>query len=201
MSRSRRVVAALATLAVAAGLAGCALPTGSGTAAPTAVPDPVTAAVAGPTPTTLDIPRLGIEGEPLVGLGLDPDMSIEEPPVTAPDVAGWYELGVHPGDPGPAVILGHVSGRPPGAPRPISGVFARLHTLRPGDTITVGRDRAEPARFVVYETTRAPKVAFPTERVYGNTAGPELRLITCGGDFDTSRRSYRDNWIVFARAA
>jgi hypothetical protein len=25
-----------------------------------------------------------------------------------------------------------------------------------------------------------------------------LRLVTCGGDFDSRRRSYRDNIIVFA---
>jgi hypothetical protein len=44
-----------------------------------------------------------------------------------------------------------------------------------------------------------PKDAFPTERVYGNTDAPELRLITCGGEFDRDERSYRDNIIAFAR--
>ena len=44
-----------------------------------------------------------------------------------------------------------------------------------------------------------PKDAFPTDRVYGPTAGPELRLITCGGSFDRSAGSYRDNTVVFAR--
>jgi hypothetical protein len=39
---------------------------------------------------------------------------------------------------------------------------------------------------------------FPTDAVYGDTAGPELRLITCGGTFDRATHSYRDNVIVYA---
>ena len=46
---------------------------------------------------------------------------------------------------------------------------------------------------------RFSKSAFPTAEVYGNTAGPELRLVTCGGDFDRAAHSYRDNVVVFAR--
>jgi hypothetical protein len=34
--------------------------------------------------------------------------------------------------------------------------------------------------------------------VYGMTPEPTLRLITCGGVFDSASRSYRDNVIVFA---
>ena len=38
--------------------------------------------------------------------------------------------------------------------------------------------------FEVYDVVSAPKTAFPTDRVYGDTPTPELRLITCGGEFD-----------------
>ena len=41
-------------------------------------------------------------------------------------------------------------------------------------------------------------VEFPTDQVYGDTAEPTLRLITCGGDFDQSVRSYQGNLIVYA---
>ncbi|MDQ4130605.1 MAG: class F sortase, partial [Actinomycetota bacterium] len=47
---------------------------------------------------------------------------------------------------------------------------------------------------------RVAKEAFPTARVYGNTPGPELRLITCGGVFDSTSGHYRDNVIVYAKA-
>ena len=56
-------------------------------------------------------------------------------------------------------------------------------------------------RFTAYRVERFSKSAFPTEEVYGNTADPELRLVTCGGDFDRAARSYRDNVVVFARLA
>ena len=38
-----------------------------------------------------------------------------------------------------------------------------------------------------------------TTLVYGNTAGPELRLITCGGTVAESTGRFVDNVIVFAR--
>ena len=46
---------------------------------------------------------------------------------------------------------------------------------------------------------RYAKDAFPTHEVYGPTPGAELRLITCGGEFDRAARSYRDNVVVYAR--
>lgn len=194
--RSVAAPAALLTLVVAA--AGCGLPTGAGAAPPTlAAPAPAVAAES-PEPTHLRIPRLGISTG-LTGLGLDPDGSIQEPPVTRPAEVGWYRLGVRPGDPGPAVILGHVSGRPAGAPHAIPGVFAHLDQLRPGDEILVDRETSGPARFVVYAVATVPKDRFPTERVYGDTSGPELRLITCGGRFRTDVRSYDSNVLIFAR--
>jgi hypothetical protein len=46
---------------------------------------------------------------------------------------------------------------------------------------------------------RHPEDAFPTDRVYGPTAGPELRLNPGGGSFDSGAGSYRDDTVVFAR--
>ena len=42
---------------------------------------------------------------------------------------------------------------------------------------------------------------FPTKRVYGATKDPELRLITCGGDYDHAAGHYKDNLVVFADLA
>ncbi|WP_241832795.1 class F sortase [Amycolatopsis sp. CB00013] len=113
--------------------------------------------------------------------------------MTTPMQAGWYEPGPAPGQTGPAVIVGHVDG----ASQP--GIFYRLHELAPGDRVTVERADGSVVTFVVRRTIHAPKDRFPTKEVYGRTAGPELRLITCGGSFDRAARSYRDNVIVFAQ--
>lgn len=43
-----------------------------------------------------------------------------------------------------------------------------------------------------------PKSHFPTGSVYGATGDSELRLIGCGGDYDTATGHYLDNTIVYA---
>jgi hypothetical protein len=42
-------------------------------------------------------------------------------------------------------------------------------------------------------------VTFPSEEIYGNTPYPGLRLITCGGPFDTATRQYLDNIVVYTQ--
>jgi hypothetical protein len=78
------------------------------------------------------------------------------------------------------------------------GIFFRLRELKPGNDVLVTRQDGTIVRFVVYHTEQAPKSDFPTGQVYGATARPELRLITCGGSFDQRSKTYRDNIIVFA---
>jgi hypothetical protein len=52
---------------------------------------------------------------------------------------------------------------------------------------------------VVEGSARYAKAAFPTAAVFGPAPYAALRLITCDGDFDRSRGSYRDNLVVTAR--
>ncbi|WP_236796255.1 class F sortase [Amycolatopsis sp. GM8] len=144
-----------------------------------------------PEPSIVDIPKIGAHST-LVPLGLNPDNTIEVPPVSQPLQAGWYRNGPVPGQVGPAVILGHVDGNQQ------KGIFYRLKELRPGDEVTVTRKDGSAVRFAVTKVDQIDKDAFPTDAVYGDTTGPELRLITCGGSFDHAAHSYRDNIIVYA---
>jgi hypothetical protein len=107
--------------------------------------------------------------------------------------AGWYADGTSPGDVGPAVIAGHVDSRSGAA------IFFKLRELTAGDRIEVVRGGTV-VRFTVTRTAWYPKTSFPTGLVYGPTPDSELRLITCGGVFDHSLRSYRDNLVVYAVA-
>jgi hypothetical protein len=50
----------------------------------------------------------------------------------------------------------------------------------------------------VQRLERYPKDEFPTQAVYFPTLDRELRLITCGGEFDYARHSYLDNIVVYA---
>lgn len=128
----------------------------------------------------------------LVPLGLNADKTVQVPPLSQPQQAGLYTNGPAPGDPGPAVVLGHINsdGRP--------GVFARLSDLTAGDEVDVARPDGRTAVFQVYRTATVDKSAFPTAAVYSDTPGPELRLITCGGDLNRAAHSYLSNVIVFA---
>ncbi len=140
-------------------------------------------------PVRLQIPAIGVS-TPLVKLGRLPDGSLEVPKDW--DTAGWYDQGSRPGQPGPAVILGHVDSRTGPA------VFYQLRALRPGDIVRVGLADGRMLAFRVQRVQRYPKDEFPTEAVYFPTLNRELRLITCGGEFDYARDSYLDNIVVYA---
>ncbi len=130
-------------------------------------------------------------GSELIDLGLNQDGALEVP--TDFGIAGWWKGGPRPGDPGPAVITGHLdSTKGP-------GVFAKLGRVKPGDEVTVRRNDGVKLTFVVTRIDRYPKRAFPTRTVYGPTDGAELRVITCGGGFDRTAASYTSNIVVFAK--
>ena len=141
-------------------------------------------------PVVVSIPRIGVRST-LVALGLDADGAMEVP--RDPGRAGWFSRGAAPGALGPAVIAGHVTWN--GTP----GVFYRLDTLRRGDSIAVSREDGTSAVFVVERVARYAKTRFPVRTVYGAIDHAGLRLITCGGPYDTSRYRYPDNVVVFAR--
>lgn len=154
---------------------------------PAVVVRPVLSRVA--PPVTLGIPRLGLTSR-LVGLRKNRDNTLQVP--ADPQRAGWYTEGAAPGDPGPAVIVGHVdSYRGP-------GVFARLGTLRPGDRIQIRRADGTLVTFAVQAVRSFAKRRFPTALVYAGDGRPSLRLITCGGGFDPRSRHYLSNTVVFA---
>ena len=79
------------------------------------------------------------------------------------------------------------------------GVFHDLERMRPGEEVTVDRSDGVAAVFRVTRIEQYPKSRFPSQEVYGDTNGAEIRLITCGGRFDHAARSYSDNLVVYAR--
>ncbi|WP_433535426.1 class F sortase [Micromonospora sp. CA-249363] len=146
-------------------------------------------------PTTIEIPRIGVHAT-VMSLGTNPDGTVQVPPLEQADQAGWYEPGASPGETGNAVIVGHVDSAKLGP-----AVFFDLGSLVPGDTITVQRADGQPATFRVDSVKSYPKTSFPTELVYGPNDRPGLRVVTCGGQFDETVRSYPDNVVVFATLA
>lgn len=142
-------------------------------------------------PESLTIPATGTRSQ-LLHLGLRDNGSLEVPPEPPGSPAGWYDGSPTPGERGPAVLLGHVNATGGGP-----GVFAELRRLRPGDEIEIGRRDGSTAVFVVERGEAYAKDGFPTLKVYGNTAGAELRLITCDG-YDPATGTFDDNYVVYA---
>jgi hypothetical protein len=143
-------------------------------------------------PVRLRIPALRLNS-PLQRLDLQADGTVAVP--KRPDIAGWYERGPRPGQAGPAVILGHVDSHTG------PGIFLNLARLPRGAVVKVDRADGSTVTFRVTKVSRVAKTRFPTDLVFAPTLEPTLRLVTCGGSFDETRRSYRDNVIAFATSA
>lgn len=220
-ARRRATPALITVLALAVTLSGCGAAPGSGdgasapsvtgaspgTTAPmnpteaaepsTAVPTPATPPAAdaqsalsvGVVPATLTVPAMGLT-ENLIPLGIQADGTMEVP-VDYDDV-GYFTGGGQPGGIGPTVIAGHVDSRSGPA------VFFRLGEMVIGDRFALtGIDGSE-FEYEVYKIEDHAKAAFPTMNVFGATTTDEVRLITCGGEYDQSIGRYVDNLVVFA---
>ncbi|HET6836142.1 MAG TPA: class F sortase [Acidimicrobiales bacterium] len=187
-----RTAGAAVTRVAGPGTAGVPGPVAGSTIRVAERPLPLGVAAAEPQPAppaTLTIPSIGVETE-LEHVAVRDDGTLAAPADFGH--AGWFAEGPSPGERGPAVLVGHVDSRDGPA------VFHRLPELVPGDHIEVTRTDGTVARFAVTDTFETTKDAFPTEVVYGPTAGPTLRLITCTGAFDRDARHYLSNLVVTA---
>ncbi|TVZ04387.1 class F sortase [Trebonia kvetii] len=143
-------------------------------------------------PVSVAIPAIGVRSR-LLRVGLNPDGTIQVPSlVRSADEAAWYKYSATPGQPGTAVIEGHVDSYHGQA------VFYRLGALRPGNRIEVTLADGVTAVFRVTGVREYAKDEFPAKIVYGQAGYPALRLITCGGDFDPATGHYLSSVVVFA---
>lgn len=104
---------------------------------------------------------------------------------------GWYEFGTRPGEKGSAVIAGHFDGR-----NGEIGVFANLHKLQKGDKLYIEDEKGKSIAFMVQKiTTYNPGYA---DIVFNQNDSAHLNLITCGGIWDETEKSYSKRLVVFA---
>jgi sortase (surface protein transpeptidase) len=141
-------------------------------------------------PGRIQIPKIALDTA-VVPTGLDANGAIQVPNDSW--VTGWYDKSPTPGEVGPAVIVGHVDN--------LQGiaVFWRLRELAPGDTVSIARADGSTANFAITQIVEYPQDQFPTQEVYGNIDYAGLRLITCGGTFNTTTHHYSHNTVVYAK--
>ncbi len=164
-----------------------------------AAPVPVAAVPAplggvAPAGWRLLIPEIGVNS-PIVDVGLDPDGAMAAPP--DPDVLGWYRYGGQPGGAGNALIGGHVdwTDRATGIPR--GAAFFRLRQLNAGSRVTF-TDGATEVVYQVAEKYRFRDNDPAAVRVLQPSNDSRLTLITCGGLFDRTTRSYDQRDVIIA---
>ncbi|MEU6376210.1 class F sortase [Streptomyces sp. NPDC046909] len=157
---------------------------------------PPRASAPGPRPlprsraTRLVIRFLDVDA-PVMSLRLDRKRRLPAPPGDDANLVGWYAGGPSPGERGTAVAVGHLDTDTGPA------VFAGLDELRRGRLIEVTRADGRTAVYAVDAVKSYEKDRFPNREVYGARGRPELRLITCGGDYNR-RTGYSGNTVVFA---
>ncbi|WP_180268784.1 class F sortase [Streptomyces sp. Ru87] len=169
---------------------GAATPEARSTPPPSRPPAEAARALRRSVPAGLEIPAIGVD-TPVMELGLAADGTVQVPPVTADDRAGWYRHSRTPGQIGPSVLLGHATVGAHG-----DGVFHDLVRLRRGDRIVARLENGTEPEFTVDSVRTVAQADFPTDDVYGDVDRPELRLVTCGGP--RLGDGYRDSVIVYA---
>ncbi|MFD9371663.1 sortase domain-bontaining protein [Streptomyces sp. NPDC060020] len=198
--RTRRaVVTATLAVAVSGGLVACA---GGGPKLP---PDPEVGSTAAPAlapvadvapalprsrPTGMRIAAAGVDAKRMVDLKVDPasgELGVPNADTDA-DTPGWWTEGVTPGEKGVSVLVAHFDTRHGPA------LMKDVKKIELGDVVEVPREDGKTARFRIREIEDVNKKDFPTDKVYGHTERPELRLLTCGGAL---KDGHRTNNVIF----
>lgn len=109
---------------------------------------------------------------------------------------GWWDGGAEIGDPfGSVVIAGHIDSMNQGL-----GFFARLPSLKVGETVTTRGPGGAKAAFRIYRIEVVLKAALATtSATFDQQGDARLVLITCAGHFDRAHGGYDSNLVVLAK--
>jgi len=156
----------------------------------------------------LVIPSLGVKA-PLVPTGAVGPAGTASLTIPADiHTVGWWDGTVsdgdhtvqedapQPGQPGVALIAGHIDSAVAGP-----GALYDLGELRPGDSVEIVNSRGRSSDWVV---SGPPETTLKTElppSLWVTSGAPKLALVTCGGPFDPETGHYVDNVIVWATPA
>lgn len=141
-------------------------------------------------PVRLIIPKLGIDA-PIESVGLAANGNMAVPSTW--ESTGWYNRGPRPGDFGNAVIDGHLDSYTGPA------IFWHLRDLQSGDKVLVKTADGAILQFIVTGSQAFGVDSFPGQRIFGPAASPQLNLITCDGDWDSSQGQYNQRLVVFTK--
>lgn len=144
-------------------------------------------------PKYISLPTINSEGY-IQRVGVDQNKQVAVPDNI--NMAGWFVDSVTPSQKGLSIIDGHVSGRYHDA------IFKNLVNLKVGDhfQVTLGNGRVLDYKVINIQSVsvaQAPSVLFSQDPKVSS----QLNLITCGGNYDESQKSFDHRVIVGAELA
>jgi LPXTG-site transpeptidase (sortase) family protein len=142
------------------------------------------------TPARLKIAAIGVDAA-VVQVGKKDDGSMGTPQVFGE--VGWYALGSKPGEPGNAVLDGHVNNA-----LTTAGVFQHLNQVKLGDIITLSDTSGATLTYKVTQLQQYPADTAPDASIFAVSGPSQVVLITCDGDWVESAKSYSKRFVVFA---
>ncbi|MFF4248458.1 class F sortase [Streptomyces sp. NPDC001822] len=169
-------------------------PSASASPAPSGSPSLLPSGLPRSEPERISIKSIAVDA-PFTPLSIGSSGRLDPPPADDANLAGWFKDGATPGERGTSVVAGHVDTKTGPA------VFLLLSTLKAGNTVDITREDGVVATFEVDSVETFSKTDFPNKRVYADKGTAQLRLITCGGNYDKKAKDYEDNVVVFAHLA
>lgn len=142
-------------------------------------------------PLLLVIPRIRVVSK-VEPVGLLENGHMDTP--RAWDNVAWFAPGTRPGNPGSAVMAGHLDSTTGPA------VFWKLRQLEPGDAVIVLDAQARILIFRVEKLRAYDEEAAPIDILFGPSASPRLNLLTCAGSWDHAKRGYDKRLAVYTVA-
>lgn len=144
-----------------------------------------------PLPARLNLPSLRVQAPVTEVETTDGILGVPQDPATV----GWWTGSAPPGaGAGSTVIDGHVDSAETGL-----GALFHLSELANGDLVSITAIDGTELRYQVYGRRVYVKHQGLPADLFASGGPARLVLITCGGPFDSSTRSYLDNVVVFAR--
>lgn len=139
------------------------------------------------------IPAIGLDA-PVEPVGVMASGALNVPQQNQWDGVGWYEDGPVPGQTGSAIIDGHLD-RPGGAP----AVFWRLNQLHVGEIVTIVGAHGRALHFHVVQLQAYQPDTAPLAKIYRDTSGTYLNLITCAGQWIPSEHQTTLRLVVYTK--
>jgi len=141
-------------------------------------------------PNRLHIPSIKLDA-PVVPVGILDNGQMDVP--QSSDIVGILAPSIMPGEPGTAIMSGHVDSKTGPA------IFYPLKKLKPGDPVLISN---EDGQYLVFQVTSIESYITseaPLDKIFDDTDQSLLNLITCTGKYNRKLGTHEKRLVVYTR--